>query len=700
MTGQILDFNQAKRQGEALQRTTVDADDIRNRLNADARSFVQWLYSGRALVTRHEARIGNVYGEPGASLSICLEGKDAGLWHDHATEQGGDLIGLYRACMGYTGNSNFLLSLKEIAKEFFNDPVEVEKSQWQPTASERIEQKKAKLGDKPRADMLELGAPVATYRYYDTRGNVTASVVRYEPDGTRESKTFRPYCYRTVDGVTKWVGGTPDLRPLYRIPEISLASTIVLTEGEGKADALSKIGIEATSAMQGANAPIEKTDWSPLYGKTVIVWPDNDEPGRKYANAVSKHLTALGVQIKIITPPADKPAKWDAFDCISEGGDPAVIIGSAVGLDEPAQEPGPLCASDIKGMPPARKWLVKDWLPLGVVSALYGDGGIGKTLLAQQLLYAAGAGSKWLGMDVSPQRGLGVFCEDEEDELRIRHAAIMEWLKTNNGDDIELADTWIWPRAGRDNLLVTFDRDNKPIMSPFFERIMKEVLSRKIGFLALDTVADLFGGNEIIRTQVNYFIKSTCGAYIARAKEHGFTLTVLLLAHPSQSGRESGRGDGGSTAWSNAVRSRLYLQRPEGGFENDRVLTRKKSNYAASGDGTAVQLEWSNGVIIQKQPLSVVMPSDEVCNDILEALNAAWLGNEPWSDKANAKRFAPAMISRYFSIHLNQAQQLIDNWSARGLIEVSMAIRKSRSKGFRLTTAGNEHLAKVAKVTS
>jgi hypothetical protein len=44
--------------------------------------------------------------------------------------------------------------------------------------------------------MLELGAPVATYRYYDTRGNVIASVVRFEPDGTRESKTFRPFCFR------------------------------------------------------------------------------------------------------------------------------------------------------------------------------------------------------------------------------------------------------------------------------------------------------------------------------------------------------------------------------------------------------------------------------------------------------------------------------------------------------------------------
>jgi hypothetical protein len=34
---------------------------------------------------------------------------------------------------------------------------------------------------------------------------------------------------------------------------------------------------------------------------------------------------------------------------------------------------------------PPRLWNVPDWVPRGVVTSLYGDGGIGKTLLAQQL---------------------------------------------------------------------------------------------------------------------------------------------------------------------------------------------------------------------------------------------------------------------------------------------------------------------------
>ncbi len=254
MTGQILDFNSAKRRGDTAARFTVDAEDIRSRLHADPRGFVEWMFSGRAFIGKSEARVGDVYGAPGASLSIHLTGPDAGLWKDHATDEGGDLIALYRAFRGYRDTSNFSLSLKEIAKDYFGDPVEVERSTWAPTPLEYIEKKKTELGTKPRADLIELGAPVSNYTYYDTRGNVIAAVTRYEPDGTRDSKTFRPYCFRTIDGVTKWVGGAPDLRPLYRLPDIALASTVVLCEGEGCADALTSLGIPATSAMQGAHA--------------------------------------------------------------------------------------------------------------------------------------------------------------------------------------------------------------------------------------------------------------------------------------------------------------------------------------------------------------------------------------------------------------------------------------------------------------
>jgi RecA-family ATPase len=144
---------------------------------------------------------------------------------------------------------------------------------------------------------------------------------------------------------------------------------------------------------------------------------------------------------------------------------------------------------------------------------------------------------------------------------------------------------------------VTFDKDNKPLISPFFGQIMRHTMEKRIGLLVLDTIADLFGGNEIIRAQVNYFIKAVCGSLIKQAKDAGFVLTVILLSHPSQAGRNSGSGESGSTAWNNAVRARLYLTRPEDGLPEQRVLTRKKSNYSASGDDVKLELIWKDGVL-------------------------------------------------------------------------------------------------------
>jgi putative DNA primase/helicase len=105
------------------------------------------------------------------------------------------------------------------------------------------------------------------------------------------------------------------------------ADAVVLVEGEKCAAALIGSGICATTAMNGAKAPIDKTDWSPLKGKRVIIWPDHDEPGQVYArNAASAAARAGAVSVEIFKIPPDKPAKWDAADAVAEGLDIQAIL--------------------------------------------------------------------------------------------------------------------------------------------------------------------------------------------------------------------------------------------------------------------------------------------------------------------------------------------------------------------------------------
>src|SRR5690606_3254255 len=95
------------------------------------------------------------------------------------------------------------------------------------------------------------------------------------------------------------------------------------------AQALIGIDIVATTAMHGANAPVDKTEWSPLAGKAVLIWPDRDKPGFGYAEAASQAVLMAGAtSCAILLPPDDKPEGWDAADALAEGFDVASFIAT------------------------------------------------------------------------------------------------------------------------------------------------------------------------------------------------------------------------------------------------------------------------------------------------------------------------------------------------------------------------------------
>ena len=331
-----IDFNQAPLQDQPRRSSKVDVADIRERLNDDVEGFLIWLFNGCALIKKGEARIGNVNGEPGLSLSISLSRESAGLWFDHNTEESGDLISLYRARMGYTGTSHFDLSLREIAADFFHDPIDVDRPTWKLPPIQKIAEAKAKFGTKPANDEPR-GAPIAAYHYKNADGSINTTIERFEP------KTFLPHCFRVIDGVKRWAPGMPDVRPLYHLPEISTASEVVFVEGEKCADALAgALGIVTTSIMGGSNEKgVDKTDLKPLANKAICIWPDNDAAGLKHAKYIAGKLIGIGCKVFMVQIPEGKPKKWDCANCIKEGGDPSAILASAVEVDGSTKQDAP-----------------------------------------------------------------------------------------------------------------------------------------------------------------------------------------------------------------------------------------------------------------------------------------------------------------------------------------------------------------------
>ena len=81
-------------------------------------------------------------------------------------------------------------------------------------------------------------------------------------------------------------------------------------------------GGDILDLMHGANAPVEKTDWSPLSGKHVLIWPDRDKPGWQYADHASQAIMQAGAKsCMILQPPAEKPEGWDVADAVQDGFD-------------------------------------------------------------------------------------------------------------------------------------------------------------------------------------------------------------------------------------------------------------------------------------------------------------------------------------------------------------------------------------------
>ena len=237
---------------------------------------------------------------------------------------------------------------------------------------------------------------------------------------------------------------------------------------------------------------------------------------------------------------------------------------------------------------PQREWLWDQWIPMYQTTALYGDGGMGKTLFAQQLATSVALGRDFMGISTTGGPVMGIFCEDDEAELHRRQQSVNEWLGCEMGD---LERLYPVSRVGRDNLLITFDGQDEGSLTPFWAELDQRLGIERPVLLCVDTAADTFGGNENARPQVRQFIQL---ALTRLAIKH--RCAVLLLAHPSAAGLSSGEGTGGSTAWNNSVRSRMYLQR-DPDDESVTVLTRKKSNYAAQGE--QLQLYWQDGAFWQ-----------------------------------------------------------------------------------------------------
>ena len=276
---------------------------------------------------------------------------------------------------------------------------------------------------------------------------------------------------------------------------------------------------------------------------------------------------------------------------VPAGMTPLPASGPTIIQSEPKRESQFYSAASLYGKAvPARQWLVDGLVPQKTVTLFSGDGGTGKSLLALQLAVAVSTERAWIGNPVSKGRVIYISAEDDDDEL---HRRVDDILRAEGCSYSALAGLTLRSLAGEDALLAV-DSQLALMKTALFEELDARAAEDTPALIVIDTLADVYPANENDRAKVRQFV----GILRGLALKH--KCAVMLLAHPSLTGLNSGTGTSGSTAWNNSVRSRLYLSRiSDNGYEADpdaRVLTTMKANYGRIGG--EINVRWQAGVFV------------------------------------------------------------------------------------------------------
>jgi hypothetical protein len=153
------------------------------------------------------------------------------------------------------------------------------------------------------------------YEIRDLSGTVVAIHHRTDlPDGTKSIWWTQP------DG-TKHLGGKKAAElPLFGTELLAKAEyrdgPIVITEGEKAAQSLQVRFVPAVGTVTGARLTPTSTVLDVLRDRVVILWPDNDELGRK-------HMCRIGEKLRGIA----KSVMWFEWPGAPKGGDAADFPG-------------------------------------------------------------------------------------------------------------------------------------------------------------------------------------------------------------------------------------------------------------------------------------------------------------------------------------------------------------------------------------
>lgn len=181
------------------------------------------------------------------------------------------------------------------------------------------------------------GAPTDVYRYTDKTGELVGVVCRWDNPSSGKSKEILPAL--PYDNRWRCWKAMPTPRPLYRLADLLARADaqVLVVEGERKCDdAAALLPDMVVVTWAGGAKAIHQTDWGPLAGRRVVLWPDNDQPGQDAMTRLAGLLAGVPAtggasenrsSIRMIPADPDRDKGWDIGDAIRvDGWDAAQVI--------------------------------------------------------------------------------------------------------------------------------------------------------------------------------------------------------------------------------------------------------------------------------------------------------------------------------------------------------------------------------------
>lgn len=441
----------------------------------------------------------------------------------------------------------------------------------------------------------------AVYSYRDESGREVRQKVRFEP------KDFR---IRHKDATGEWVYKAGDGPPvLYRFPELKVAiaegRTVFLVEGEKDADRLAKLGLVATTNIEGAAQPNQKAKWKTEYtdqlasAARVVLLPDNDEPGRAHMAHVAKELTGKVKDIRVLELPS-LPPKGDVSDWLNAGGTVEKLkelVNTANLATSPSIAPAiqPFTEEELSEAQLAPRCIVDKYLyaDLGLKAA---PGGTGKTtLMIYEAVHIALGRDLWGCRVIEHGPTLFITAEDSRPLFAARLREVMAALNLTAVERrVVLERIKVWDVS--DNLVRLAELDDGNIrLTALADSIVERYRDAGLVQVVFDPAIS-FGPGERLVNDGEQAIVTACRRII-----RGLNCCVQLIHHTGKANARNGALDQyaarGGTALPDGCRMVNILQpvsaessesgllNPPEGFEllpgdSGLVMSRAKLSYA------------------------------------------------------------------------------------------------------------------------